>query len=123
MAIQIVDTMRAPAKEPKPEVLKKLYNFRRPVEVKDFLAAHPFLVQLLVEAHDKIGNYFGPQSKVVLEVVTDPEADDDRRLFAFIQTSLLPEEALDRLDRLDNDWWLDAADRGEGKLCLHVEFA
>jgi hypothetical protein len=58
MAIQIVDTARVPAKAPKPEALKKLYNFRRPVEVKDFLAVHPFLVQLLVEAHGKIGDYF-----------------------------------------------------------------
>jgi hypothetical protein len=123
MAIQIVDTARVPVKEPKPEALEKFYNFRRPVEVKGFLAAHPFLVPLLVEAYGKIAAYFEPQPEVVLEVVTDPEADDDRRLFVFIQTSLLPEEALDRLDRLDDDWWLDAGDRGEGKLCLHVEFA
>lgn len=123
MAIQIVDTVRVPTKEPKPEALEKLYTFRRPMEVSEFLEARPFLVPLLVEAHDKIGEYFEPQPEVVLEVVADPEADDERELFAFIQTSLLPEEALDRLERLDDDWWLDAADRGEGKLCLHVEFA
>jgi hypothetical protein len=122
MAIHIVDTARVPVKKPKPEALEKLYNFRRPVEVKGFLAAPPFLVPLLGEAHDKIGEYFGPHPKVVLEVVTDPEADDDRRLFVFNQTSPPPDETLDRLDRLDDDWWLDAGDRGEGKFCLDVEF-
>jgi len=123
MAIQIVDTARVPIKEPKPEALEKLYIFRRSPEVMEFLEAHPFLVPLLVEAHDKIGEYFGPQPEVVLEIVTDPEVDDDRELFAFIQTGLSPEQALDKLERLDDDWWLDAADRSEGKLCLHVEFA
>jgi hypothetical protein len=67
MAIQIVDTARVPTKEPKTDVLEKLYTFRRPMEVSEFLAAHPFLFPLLVEAHEKIGEYFGPQTDVVLE--------------------------------------------------------
>jgi hypothetical protein len=122
MAIQIIDVTRTPVKEPSPSTLEKLYFFRRPSEVKEFLEASPFLKPLLVEAYERIGNCFGPKPEVVLEVVTDPEADDDRQLFAFIQTSLPSEQALDKLDRLDDDWWLDAADRSEGKLCLHVEF-
>jgi len=83
MTIQIVDTASVFQKAPKPEALEKLYTYRRPMEVKGFIKAYPFLVPLLVEAHDKIGEYFGPQSEVVLEVVTDPEADDERELFAF----------------------------------------
>ncbi len=101
---------------------ERLYAFRRPEEVRQFLEAYPFLVALLRETRDKIGDYFGPQTAVTLEVVTDPEAIDDRELFAFIQTSLPSHEALDKLERLDQEWWLDAADRSEGKLCTHVEF-
>ncbi len=90
--------------------------------MKKFLAAHPFLEPLLVETYDKIGNYFGPQPEVVLEVVADPEADDDRELFTFIRTSLPPQEALEKLDQLDENWWLDAGDQADGKLCIHLEF-
>ena len=86
--------------------LEQLYIFRKPEEVSRFLQVYPFLVPLLLEAHDRIGAYFGPRQEVVLEVVTDPEAVADRQLVAFIQTELHPVEALDRLDQLDEDWWL-----------------
>jgi len=103
--------------------LESLYIFRKPEEVSQFLKANPFLVPLLLEAHGQIENYFGPHPTVALEVITDPEAMDDRELFAFICTSLPPDEALVRLDRLDEEWWLDAMDRAEGKFCIHVEFS
>ncbi len=120
----IVDTLTKPAhSEPAIKPFERLYAFRKPEEVGQFLEAYPFLTPLLREAHDKIDDYFGPQTAVALEVVTDPEAMDDRELFAFIQTSLPSQEALDRLERLDQDWWLDASDRSEGRLCIHVEFA
>ena len=60
---------------------------------------------------------------LVLEVVTDPEADDpEPELFALIETRLNPEEAAHRLDRLDEDWWLDHSPPGPGVLVLDVEF-
>jgi len=122
MTIQIVDTASVFQKAPKPEALEKLYTYRRPMEVKGYIKAHSFLVPLLVEAYDKIGEYFGSNPAVVLEVVTDPEADDYRELFAFIQISLSPEEALSRLDQLDKEWWLDASDKAQNHFCIDVEF-
>lgn len=122
MAIQIIDTASVSKKEPKSVALEKLYTYRRPKEVKEFLAAHPFLEPLLVEAYNKLDDYFGPQPDVVLEVVTDPEAIDDRELFAFIRTSLPSHEALEKLDQFDENWWLDAGDQVDGKLCIHLEF-
>ncbi len=122
MALQIVDTAEVSTKEPTLQTVEKLYVFRRPLEVKEFLAAHPFLEPLLVEAYDKIGDYFEPHPEVVLEVVTDPEAIDDQELFAFIRTGLPPQEALEKLDLLDEDWWLYAGDQTDGKLCIHLEF-
>ncbi len=120
----IVDTLTKPAhSELAIKSFERLYAFRRPEEVRQFLEAYPFLTSLLREAHDKIGDYFGPQTAVTLEVVTDPEAMEDRELFAFIHTNLPSQEALDRLERLDQDWWLEASDRSEGRLCIHVEFA
>lgn len=103
-------------------LLERLYTFRRHAEVSRFLKKHPFLVPLLLEAYSKFGNYFGPYPQVFLEVVTDPEAPDDRELFALIYTSLTPDEALDRLERLDKGWWLEASHRSQGKLCIHLEF-
>jgi len=103
-------------------LLEKLYIFREPKEVSRFLEDNPFLILLLLEAYGQIERYFGPYPQVFLEVVTDPEAPDDRELFALIHTSLTPDEALDGLDRFDRDWWLDASHTAQGKLCIDVEF-
>jgi hypothetical protein len=104
------------------EPLSQFYTFRGAQEVSGFLHAHPFLAPLLLEAYNKIAKHYGPSPQVVLEVVTDPEATDDRELFVFIRTNLPPDEALSKLDQLDKEWWLDEADRAKGKLCIHVEF-
>ena len=102
-------------------LLNRIYTFRKPPEVSDFLSDNVYLVPLLVEAYGKIREYF-PSAKLILEVVADPEADKEKELVIFIRTNLPPDEALDRLELLDRNWWLDASlDSGE-KLCIHVEF-
>lgn len=104
-------------------LVERLYTLRRHAKVSQFLEKFPFLVTLLVEAYSKFGNYFGPYPRVFLEVVTDPEALDDHELFALIYTSLTPDEALDRLDWFDREWWLDASHKAQGKICIDVEFS
>jgi len=102
--------------------VEQLYIFRRRDEVISFLWAHPFLVPLLLEAHGKIAEHFGPSPEIVLEVVTDPEVENDRELFALVQTCLSPNEALYRLDRLDQEWWLEASLQARCLLNIDVEF-
>ncbi|MBL7075352.1 TIGR04255 family protein [candidate division KSB1 bacterium] len=101
--------------------LERLYTFREREEVLWFLERYPFLVSLLLDAYKEIGNYF-PYSQVFLEVITDPEATEDSQLVIFIATNLAPDKADDRLERFDEDWWLDALDRAQGKLCIDMEF-
>jgi len=102
-------------------LLEQTYRFRRRDEVISFLKAYPFLVSLLVEAYPRIAQCFGPHPLVFLEVVTDPEAADDRQLVAFTRTDLVPIKALASLDRFDKSWWLEASHRSRGKLCVHLE--
>ena len=102
-------------------LLNRIYTFRKPSEVSDFLSDNVYLVPLLVEAYGKIREYF-PSAKLILEVVADPEADKEKELVIFICTNLPPDEALDRLELLDRNWWLDASLDSDEKLCIHVEF-
>ena len=99
------------------------YAARRPEEVTAYLRTYPHLVPVLIEAAEVVPRYFEPDAPLVLEVATDPEADDPvPQLFALIETRLDPEVAADRLDRLDEDWWLDHSPAGPGVLDLDVEF-
>lgn len=103
-------------------VVEPRYDFRRPPEVSSFLQAHPFLLPLLVEAHEKVTEYFEPSTKPILEAITDPEAEDSQELFVLIPTHDTPEEALSRLDRLDQEWWLDVLPQARGKMTIDVEY-
>jgi hypothetical protein len=86
-----------------------------------FLKGHQYLEPILEEAADRIDDYF-PGSPLVLEVVNDPESTEDRQLVLFIVTDLGPAQAMERLDRFDEDWWVDALDKAQGKLCITLEF-
>lgn len=101
--------------------LQSLYTFRKPSMVTQFLESHPFLIPLLFEACGQILRHFAPKPRF-LEVVADSEAREDRELYALIETSLPPDEALERLDRFDKEWWLAAMDRAQCKLSFDVEF-
>jgi hypothetical protein len=100
-----------------------MYTFRNAAAVRRFLLAHLSLIGVLVEAYSHLSKYFGPDPRVALEIVSDPEADDGRdQLFAYILTSLPVDEALVRLDRLDEEWFLDQLDQVGGLFNFNLEF-
>lgn len=101
--------------------LEQLYDFRKPTEVAHFLEVNPFLVPLLREAYTYIRKYF-LSSKLFLGVVADPEAIDEEQLVVFIAVNYDPDEASKALNQLDEDWWLDAMERAQDKLCITLEF-
>jgi len=101
--------------------LSQNYTFRRSSEVLEFLSDNVSLMPLIEEAYRKIREYF-PEEKLILEVVADPEVDNEKELMIFIHTTLNPDEALERLDMLDENWWLDASLEAGEKLCVHMEF-
>lgn len=101
--------------------LAQNYAFRRPSEVYDFLNDNVSLLPLLQEANREIRDYF-PEENLILEVVADPEVDNIKELVVFIQTTINPDEALNKLEMLDENWWLDASLETFGKICIHLEF-
>ena len=102
--------------------LEEVYSLRDAAAVRRFLHACPQLVEVLLEAHVYLQKYFGPDPQVTLRVVSDPEAESMDELFAYILTPLPVDEALARLDRLDEEWFLDQLDRVDGKFNFNLEF-
>ena len=96
--------------------LEEMYSFRNKAAVQRFLQIHPHLIEIILEAYPYLVKHFGPNPQVMLEVVRDPEAEEDsEQLFAYILNSLPADEALKRLDKLDDEWFLGQFDR-VGKL-------
>ena len=92
--------------------------------VSYYLEMHPFLVPLLRDLEVKIRQYFEVDSLLVLEVVNDFESGSEEgdELFAMIPTTLSPEEALQRLWHLDEEWWLEASHRGRHRMNIGIEY-
>jgi len=101
--------------------LREIYAFRNPDQVRSFLVTHPDLVEVLFEARSYLEALFGSDLEVILEVVTDPDAEGLKQLFAYIHTSLPIDDALERLDRLDEEWFLDQLDRVDGLCNFNLE--
>lgn len=106
------------------EEIERLYSLRRAVEVKKFVGEHPFLVPLLGVAHSAATRYFDPLS-LDLEVIAEPDSSgsaEDQQLVLFVVLESKPHEAYSKLQRFDNEWWLDAMDEAQGCLCISLEF-
>jgi len=91
--------------------IEEIYSCRHAMAVRRFLYAYPQLVEVLLEAYPYLVKHFGPNPQVMLKVVRDPEAGRSEQLMAYILTSLDADEALIRLDRLDEEWFMDQFDR------------
>lgn len=102
--------------------LERHYIFRNRSEVMGFAVNNSFLLQPLHEAYNQIRNYFGESVQAVLEVVADPEFFEDHELVIFIRTDLSPDDALKKLEQIDNEWWLGVPANVRKNLCIDVEF-
>ena len=81
------------------------YNVQEDGEVREFLAAHPYLIDLLLAAVRPVGALFGVGTPVKLQVLVDHEGDDDAVLKAFIETREAIKGALEKRRCFQRDWW------------------
>jgi hypothetical protein len=99
------------------------YTFRRPDEVVDYLRRYPHLIPLAIEAAEVFPRYFGEDAPLVLEVFTDPESIPAHpELFAIVRTPLGWQEAMERYDRLWEEWWDAVSPQGPGVMVLDYEY-
>lgn len=91
--------------------------------VRDVLTGNPQLVSVLQDMAAVVPNFFGPDVRLGLRLVIDPEDGGDGELFALIKTSLPPDDALHRLRAFDEDWWFEHLRPVAGQLTVTLEYA
>ena len=116
-----VDSSNGAAHGPSGPALEQVYAFGDG-EVIQYLREFPFLVGLLRDAIPALRQHF-PDTIWSLEVVSDPEAADDRQLALVIRSPLSPEILMDKLRKFDAEWWLDRLPRAEDRLFVTLGFA
>jgi hypothetical protein len=107
------------------DLLQRLYDFRRKVEVCRFLSQHASLTQALVEAYGAIRSerHF-PNAHLALETLYDPEEEmaQNEKLIIIINTDFPFREALSRRRQMQKDWWLSTSKRSNGALGISLEY-
>ncbi len=100
--------------------LERLYTFEQETVVRGFLDAQEYLLPLLFEASGEIQKDF-PDSALFLTVDIDPDGTYDQ-LVIYIETTLSAEQALARLSRIQQRWWLDALEAARGHLGISLTY-
>lgn len=101
--------------------LGRMYTLSNSSKLLRFFDENRYLINVVIEAHEELRKRF-PSEELLLEVVSDPEADSCDELFAYILTSLPVEDALQRLNDLDDQWFLDELDRTNGLFNFNLRF-
>jgi len=102
------------------QTLEQLYILKNPDVVLAYLETEPFLVPLLIEVRQQIRRYFADSSAVLEVFDYQDDTIAERQLHLSIMTQLPVDEALDRLNQFDTNWWLDKARRTQRKLSVDI---
>lgn len=93
-------------------ILSQFYTFSNEhskVEIIRFIKDNYFILEVLIKAPKHITSIFGSNVNLYLELHHDSE-ENSMSLFITIKTNLSPENALNLLDKLDEEWWLYVED-------------
>lgn len=103
------------------ETLLEQFELRNENRVNQYLRQYSFLLPLILEAKAQITRFFSPETRTAIEVSADP-SDGSSQLYLVIPTRLKAEEAYGQLERLDQEWWLEASERAQFRMNIVPEF-
>lgn len=109
-AITINDSLRYIGEQ---QIISQEIHLIKTDKAVDILRKNWDLHILISRAEIKIKDYFG-LAPLYLETLGEDE------LLLSIITEKSPEEALDTLNKFDNEWWIENEKLAKGKLCIDV---
>jgi len=101
--------------------IEKRFFLKEPEQITKFLALNPYLIPVLSETANILDRYF-PGGNYNLHWYVDPEIAAFKWLTIEIPTKYSPREASDRLNRFDDEWWIDNEYKTNGNVIVNVEF-
>ena len=110
------------ANEKRIEVLSKHIKFSSLTDEKRLLSKNAFLIDVIKEAITKIKKLFTSES-LELAVENDPEIQSYSEVLVLkIHTKKNPKETIELLNKLDEEWWLEAKLNTKQKLIIEEEY-
>jgi len=104
-------------------VIRQKYSVLDAAATGAFVLDHAYLLDLLLEAYFPLQALFDEQAQIQVRLKVDPEIPDRRYLSVRVVTRLSAHDALRRMDRFDQDWWLDRIAHTDDDLVFSLGFA
>lgn len=92
----------------------------RPRTSSEFLKHNPHLLTFVATAEQKLRETFGANAPLRKKVIGNDDGSYPT-LFLIVGVHLTSEEALEKMEYLDETWWLDHAEFGEGRVQIDFE--
>lgn len=104
-------------------ILNRLYEFRGGLTVEKFLRQNSSLADVLMQTHEVVRSVFRPGTgtRMILEVVIDPEFPADQQLFVIARTKIPRKLAREYLSMLEQGWWQSVPLEIRKKVELDIE--
>lgn len=103
--------------------VEEVYTFADGTEVRHYLQGNPGILEVLVDALPVIQEIFEfSDLAVALTEPTEPGKSFRRELYIRIVTDADVDEALARLRRFDEKWWLDRPPEVRDRICFDIDF-
>lgn len=102
--------------------ISKFYTIENILAVNRFLQNHANLIDVILEAHPQIRKYF-PTEKLRLKLYIDPESSEwEYLIISICVSSESVDEALNKQNEFDENWWLNASLGVAVNLSIDLEF-
>ena len=103
-------------------VVGRCFKIANPAMVASFLRDNPDLLDVLLQACAPLRALFGESTPLDLRYQRDPEIPHRRYLCVRVTTDLPVSDAIQRMDRFDEGWWLDRIASYGRRLVFVLEF-
>lgn len=103
--------------------IKQYYELVNIEQIINFINKNQLSIDFLIDAAEQFRNEFGKETKITLRYLSDPSLFNDEGLVACIYTSLSVEQALDKIDEIDEKWFLQNRHICKGRFIFDVEWA
>lgn len=103
------------------KALNDIFKFKNREDINMFLGNNPGIKPFLIKISENVFNFF-PNHSLSLEFIPDYDSDIQPQLAVMIETRLSVDEALNKLDDFDENWWLDIDSSDKEKVFVALEY-
>jgi hypothetical protein len=102
--------------------LKEYYSINNLKDIHQYIQNVNFPIEFLIQAANEIRRVFGVETEIALNLIDDPSLIEEKILFAVIYTKLSVEDALHKINLLDEEWFLSHQNECNGRFNFDVDW-